>query len=332
MKSCIIASLLVASLVMSVVLVVMVPAVDSPTNSTFTRGIVALENVSAGGTFFEDGKWVFGLGCAIPFGLVALFARGATLRHRGESGPRNPARRRVSRQALLLGGLLTSLAGSAAGQITITSYNPSQYASIPGTIATFDTAIGIQNHTIEDFEDTTLIAGLQYSDTATASSGTVPAVAASATAQWDGAKMFPSHILGNYQGTTVVTHTFTYAAGTTSFGIGIGAIDVAGVPRLKVNGTDYGLISAFPNFDSSSSQRQVYLKIDATGGTLITSVSIFADFQPDVSGFNDGLAYDHVAVLSAIPEPADYAAIFSGLCVGFAWWRRRARPSVRTEP
>jgi uncharacterized protein YjbI with pentapeptide repeats len=167
---------------------------------------------------------------------------------------------------------------------TVTSFDPTVVFSgtSPAQQAALDAAVGITGYTIEDFEDLSFVPGL------TVSGGVFGQSLNSAwpDAVWDGSSTYLDQAL---TGSGVV---FSIAGGTSSFGIGLGDIDVADV-NLFVNGQDLGSIMALPNWRKlGDNVRDVYLRVDAAPGEIITSVRIE---QGTASTFNDGIFFDHVA-------------------------------------
>jgi uncharacterized protein YjbI with pentapeptide repeats len=168
----------------------------------------------------------------------------------------------------------------------ITSFNPSVVFSgtSPAQEAALDVAVGVTGYTIEDFEDLTLVPGL----TVTGGAFGLNSQSAFPNAIWDGANYFVNQVpTGNGL-------TFSVAGGTSSFGIGMGDIDVADI-HLFVNDEDFGSIMDLPNFVKlGDNVRDVYVRIDAAPGETINSVRI----EQVAAGFNDGIFFDHVAFSS----------------------------------
>ena len=166
----------------------------------------------------------------------------------------------------------------------VTSFDPSVVFSgtSPAQQAALNAAVGVTNYIIEDFEDLTLIPGL------TTSGGVFGLNIASVFpgAIWDESSYYVDQVL------TGGGVTFTVAAGTNSFGIGLGDIDISDV-NLFVNGEDLGSIRDLPNWRKlGDNVRDVYIRIDAAPGESITSVQIK---QGNNSTFSDGVFFDHVA-------------------------------------
>lgn len=154
---------------------------------------------------------------------------------------------------------------------------------------------------------------------------------------WDG-----SHVLINHPGPASYHWysdsgnwkdlQFDFQGGATSVGFSLQQIDHAG-NRLLVNGSVVvvadllAALGAESEFQAASegpfsfNSRNGYLRIDATGGDVINSITL-----DNVSG--DGFAVDHLAfqsvvTASPVPEPASAALLAVGLAA--VGWRRRSR-------
>ncbi|MFK7888316.1 MAG: LamG-like jellyroll fold domain-containing protein [Gammaproteobacteria bacterium] len=175
-------------------------------------------------------------------------------------------------------------AGKLRTRFTVTSFDPSVVFSGTGPAeqAALDAAVGITGYTIEDFEDLTLIPGLT-----TAGGAFGLNIAGTFTgALWDGANYYVDQVL------TGGGVTFNVAGGTSSFGIGLGDIDIPTV-NLFVNGEDLGAIRDLPNWVKlGDNVRDVYIRIDAAEGESITSV----DVRQLTGTFSDGVFFDHLAI------------------------------------
>ncbi len=176
---------------------------------------------------------------------------------------------------------------SFAHTAVFTGTNASQQASM-------DALLGITGYAIENFEDTTLIAGVQFGPQGTTPSSTTGAGGLDGRAIWDGSSSFLTDI-----GQGEDLFLFDNAA---SVGIGIG--DVETDVRMLINGVDFGLIRSLPNYNrTQDNHREVYVRIDAGQGETINSVG-FSQAVPS----GDGIFYDHLAFLESnvVPEPSTW--------------------------
>jgi hypothetical protein len=212
-----------------------------------------------------------------------------------------------------------ALAFQAHSAVLLNFFPVTDYNANP---AIMDATLGTTGFTIDGFETTTLIPGL----TITLSGGiplttftVLPALfdqascgSLSDNSTWDG-----THGVLNTTTNTIspctggpnisTLMTLNYAPGTASFGVGFGNFQSLSFPsipitnhELFVNGVDMGVIETLAGANwTPGLARNGYLRIDGTGGTLITSVSIQNLSAPDV------LVLDHVAVKAAAvtPEP-----------------------------
>jgi hypothetical protein len=213
-------------------------------------------------------------------------------------------------------------AGDARAGTIITPFAPSVYDT---NTAAMDATLGISGFTIENFEDTTLVAGLSYQLDGGLAQTSLPAThdvaGVTFNTNWDGNRV----LLGtttNLVGGTVGNHVqFNVAGGTKSFGIGLSSFQSTSPPSpdvpinnhlLYVNGVNFGLVESLPGFEPAAFTRNLYLRIDATGSDVITSVA-FENLAPG----GDVLIFDHVAIQQAtqpVPEPATLTLTVAGTC------------------
>ena len=230
--------------------------------------------------------------------------------------------------------------GNARASIVLTFFPAADFN--PNS-AVMDTTLGLTGYTIDGFESTTLISGLTIS-----LSGGVPSTTWTSlpnlfnentcgnltqNAAWDGTDTvinIPTNSMSNCSSPANIANviTFNYAPGTTSFGLGMGNFQSLGGPiaitnhELFVNGMDEGVIETLAGANwTPGLQRNAYLRIDATGGSTITSVGFENISAPDV------LMLDHLAVLSAtsaVPEPRMLWLALAGLLLALALVRRHS--------
>jgi hypothetical protein len=226
----------------------------------------------------------------------------------------------------------------------VTAFSGSTYSA---NTAAMDAALGISGYTVEDFEDTALISGLTVSFdgniAADTSFTTLPKTFDSAgepqTANnfWDGTRVLTN--AGNGQNgpflpPAATNTTFTLASAAPVVGVGLANFQSAAGSAtnpfpvtdhtLFVNGQALGTVEALAgaNWTGGITLRNAYLRIEGTGGDLITSVR----FRNDTG--SDFLVFDRFAVFAdpvqAVPEPSSLLLMGAGgLCLGA--WRRYAR-------
>jgi hypothetical protein len=255
---------------------------------------------------------------------------------------------------LALAACAAGAVGSAHAGFSVSAFGPSQWGAS-------DATLGVSGYTIENFEDTMLANGLTVSrlngasgnfsqlsvlpadsvfdplsDNDTNVANPSQSIQAFRRGVWDG-----SHVLINHPGPASYHWygdsgnwkdlQFDFAGGATSVGFSLQQIDHAG-NRLLVNGTVVvadllSTLGAESEFQAASegpftfNSRNGYLRIDATGGDVIHSITL-DNFSGD--GFAvDHLAFQSVQTASPVPEPASAALIAAGL--GVVAWRRRSR-------
>jgi hypothetical protein len=198
-------------------------------------------------------------------------------------------------------------------------------SSFNSNTAAMDATLGITGYLEDTFETTTLIPGLSIT-----LSGSVPSTTWNAlpstfnpitqgdgfetNTQWDGTDVVDNgtnNQLHNNPWASVIT--FNYAAGATSFGIGLsgfqstnpaGAFPITN-HELFINGMDIATIETLAGSNwTPGLGRNAYLRVDVTGGSAITSVGF-----ENLSSTNgpDFLIFDHLAVqapVTATPEPS----------------------------
>jgi hypothetical protein len=222
--------------------------------------------------------------------------------------------------------LLSALATGEAQTVTTTHFNA-------GSWGASDATLGISGYTIETFESATLNAGVQIGWNTpagnTAASSTLPNVfdpatdagfgGAFATGAWDGTHGIIntrdnlSHVYTDVANWGNLTINFTTPVTSVGFSMEQMEIDAT----VFINGTNMGSFTALTGL-SLNGGRMGYVRIDATGGTQITSIEI----DNGRAGFNDGFMIDHLAFV-AIPEPPVAPALLGLGAAAFAFARRR---------
>lgn len=250
----------------------------------------------------------------------------------------------------LCGLALGVAACGAHAAYTFTTFGAAQWGAS-------DTTLGVDGYTLEDFEDTVLASGLAVSRLNGAAGNFGPSTLLPASAVfdplsdndtdvanpansiqafrrgvWDG-----NHVLINHPGPAFYHWysdaanwkdlRFDFADGATSVGFSLQQLDQHG-NRLLINDVEQiadllGLMGSDTEFQNATegpfsfNSRHGYLRIDATGGDLIHSITF------DNSN-GDGMAIDHLAFRSAAPVPVPGALLLcaSGLA-GLAARRRR---------
>ena len=219
--------------------------------------------------------------------------------------------------AVMLAGTL--VAPAALAGILLNFFPASTYNA---NTSVMDAALGITGHAIDDFESTTLILGLTITLT-----GGVPATtwttlptlfdqsvcgSLSNSVAWDGTHTATNGVTNqlnnctNPSGLADLT-TFNYAPSTSSFGIGLSNFQSTNPPsppgfsitnhELFVNGVNLGVIETLAGANwSPGLSKNAYLRINATGGSSITSVG-FHNLSPASNGVVDVLVFDRLAVL-----------------------------------
>jgi len=239
----------------------------------------------------------------------------------------------------LLGVVGGFLAAPAHAGMILNFFPASVYNS--NTPAMYST-LGINGgYMVDDFEDSTLLPGLSIN-----LSGGVPATTWASSIPnlsngfdcgiptWDGQHGVTNSVnnmLNSCQVPSGLANltTFTYAPGTTSFGIGLinfqslsSTLYPLSDHELIVNGTDLGTLESLAGTTWTAGQgRNVYLRVDATGGTFINSVA----FRNLSTGEADYLVFDTLAIADGdVPEPATGWLLLLGT-IALAWHLRRAQ-------
>ncbi len=194
----------------------------------------------------------------------------------------------------------------------LTSFDPQAVYtgnSAPQLLA-LDTAVGITGHTIENFEDASLIPNLSVT-------GANFAFPHPSTGEaWDGTNLGINTI-------GAPTVQFDFATGLSSFGIGVA--DVETDVRIIVNGSvDFGFIRDLANYNRvQDNSREVYIRIDKElADAAITQIQFISE-----SGSSDGVGYDRLALLEDSPGPISEPGSMALLGLGFAFltFARRRR-------
>lgn len=239
---------------------------------------------------------------------------------------------------------LLATAPLSAGYV-INIYPVSDYSTNTGLM---NTTLGISGDTIDDFETTTLTAGLTITMSGGVTTTTLSSLPALLNANayspsvgdnWDG----PSVLINNpYNQLTSVTNpsniasliTFNYAAGTTQFGVGLSNFQSPDSPvypitdhDLYINGVDQGSLESLAGANWTPGLGQNgFLVITATNGSSITSMGLQDD---NTTVINDVMVFDHLAIntgaASVAPEPASFLLLPVGAGLLYRVLRRHAR-------
>jgi hypothetical protein len=240
----------------------------------------------------------------------------------------------------LVGGFLAAPAAHAG--MILNFFPSSVYNS--NTPAMYST-LGINGgYMIDDFEGPTLLPGLSISLTggvpATTWTSSVPNLSNGfdcGIPTWDGTHAVTNSVnnmLNSCQVPSGLANltTFTYAPGTTSFGIGLVNFQSLSSPlfplsdhELIVNGTDLGTLESLAGATWTPGQgRNAYLRIDATGGSFINTVA----FRNTSTGEADYLVFDTLAFAAfEEPEPATGWLLLLGTLALAGLFRRTQRAS-----
>lgn len=247
-------------------------------------------------------------------------------------------------------GLGVATCGAHAA-FTFTTFSAAQWGAD-------DATLGISGYTIEDFEDASLASGLAVSRLNGAAGNFGPSTVLPADAVfdpltdndtnvanpsqsiqafrrgvWDG-----SHVLINHPGPAFYHWygdsanwkdlSFDFAGGASSVGFSLQQLDQHG-NRLLINGVErigdlLGLMGADGEFQNATegpfsfNSRHGYLRIDATDGDLIHSITF-----DNING--DGVAIDHLAFQATAPVPVPGALLLFGSGLGGLALRKRRR-------
>jgi hypothetical protein len=253
-------------------------------------------------------------------------------------------------QHLALAVLATGVLSSAHAGFVVTPFGAGQWGAS-------DATLGVAGYRIENFEDTTLVAGLavsrlngssgNFGPTSVLPVGSVfdpgtdndtnvgnpsQSIQAFRSGVWDG-----GHVLINNPGPASYHWygdsgnwkdlQFDFQGGSTSVGFSLQQMDLTN-NRLLINGnvvvsdllTLLGAETEFQNATEGPftfNSRNGYIRIDATGVDLIHSIALDND-----SG--DGFAVDHLAFTPAVPEPGSLPLVVMGLAtLAFRRWSGR---------
>ncbi len=199
---------------------------------------------------------------------------------------------------------LCFISATASGY-TITTFNPTTFIATgasptASTITSLNNAVGLNNATIENFEDDTLIDGLTLNMQGIANAAPSTFGSTSGIAAWNG----NTTTVPSVQSFDAI---FNYAPGANFFGIGVG--DVESDVRLVVNGEDLGLVRSFANYNRQlDNAREIYIRVDREAGDSAITEVVFTK-----TGIGDGLFFDHLAVDNAVPEPGTFISLLLAL-------------------
>lgn len=219
-------------------------------------------------------------------------------------------------------------ASVASAFITVVPFAPSAFNM---NEAVMDASLGITGYSIERFDSTLLLPGLFYELGAPSPLGptnVLPALITTAVDPgaannyWDDTYLLINNNTNAYpdSGVRTLSTTFYPPAGTTSFGVGISNAQSASLPNqfpiadheLFIIGVSFGLLESLPGWVTGR-VRNIYLRIDASGPDVITSVRVHTLNNRT----EEVMAFDHIAI---IPSPGS-AALLS--LIGLLAGRRR---------
>jgi hypothetical protein len=251
---------------------------------------------------------------------------------------------RSALQALLAGiFVILTAAPAARAAITLNFFPATTYSA---NTTAMNASLGVSTFALDDFSKTALLPGLSIS-----LAGYIPATTLTALAAVYNQNTLPSACynfdgvanlgIASWTGATAVvntasnavgdcfsasgtsqTITFNYPAGTRSLGIGLAnfqSLDSSPFPvtnhELFVNGIDLGVLETLAgNNWSSGIKLNTYLRIDATDGSLITSVAFENLDSADVLGLSD-LAIQRAATTTTLT--ASSKSVTTGTSVTF---------------
>jgi len=218
-----------------------------------------------------------------------------------------------------LAGILASflLSQTAIADFNITGYNYGEENNV------------IINHTIEDFEDLSLVNGLAIDffegiDIPRTYSGALPRLFNPAEASsmyplggpfyhntWDGSYALTNAGHGDHGGITGIspgdgnfwdqdvsmTVRFSFSTPKQSIGVGLANFQSNKTSHeLWINGEPYGLLEDIQNWQTGTRIQNLYLFITATDGDTISSITIHN------KSWGDGLVFDKLAMLDQSPS------------------------------
>ena len=183
-------------------------------------------------------------------------------------------------------------------EVTITSFPPSAWNADESVM---NDNLGISWYHNENFEDQFLISGLTIAAENNPAATLLPLedlTSEFSNAVWDGTTAYVPTVRDT--GNVLLPITFGFPGGVVSAGFGLGDIETP--VELWVNGFYKELINDNSNFDPSvDNTRDIYYRIDALPGDIITSVALI----PVGTGSGDGIFIDHVAFACDGPLDGD---------------------------
>lgn len=233
------------------------------------------------------------------------------------------------KRRVLAASLLLVLCRTATAGISFLGYAPHLWG-------VSDATIGVTGYSIESFESKTLISGVLIGVESPAGnrapSSTLPNLFdpfadpfgnvfyRSGTGAWDG-----GHGVINTRDN--LSHSYNAAGNwgdliinfnTPARSVGFSMQQMNQPAQVFVNGILAGTFDTLTGLPTNGS-RQGYVRIDATGGDVITSIRL----NNGRVGFNDGFMIDHLAV-ALVPEPEIHAMLLIGISlIGFLAWRTK---------
>ena len=201
--------------------------------------------------------------------------------------------------------MMIVLGASAYADITLTFFPSSTFST---DTAAMNEALGISNYTIDDFSSIALISGLTITLSGVVPTTTLTALPAlfnqnssgcgtlnGQSFSWTNAYAITNTTTNSIQNCGVAQGfaqftTFNYSPGATSLGIGLANFQSLDITKheLFVNGEDLGVLETLAGANwSPGTVLNAYLRIDATNGAQINSVTFENLTGQDFVGFSD---------------------------------------------
>ncbi|MCP4112886.1 MAG: PEP-CTERM sorting domain-containing protein [Desulfobacteraceae bacterium] len=196
----------------------------------------------------------------------------------------------------LAAGLLMFGMVSVTNAITISAFGQSAYNS---DVTLMNQTLGIDDsYSVEDFEDDTLISGLNYYK---ANGGSSMSLGSVNGLTWDG-----TSALHAGHGYSYDDATFTFDQAITSFGISISHNNTNRDIDVYVDNVLLSGVQGLLNYTNGTNIRNGYIWINAENQESFSEIMLIGE-----SG--DLIGYDHLVFKSAVPEPATMLLLGIGI-------------------